>query len=417
MTRHRYGFFFLAATSLCTVPFDLRPLGEGAVRLGFYLLSAALLCALGDLHYRRLMPGAGVPRDGTGRVGALSFLVVLATTGGLCVGLFRHNVLSYVLGDLLRGLIFAVALRFGSRLAGTSGYRDALIVIWKCMVLAESLRFGVFLVVAAGGSFERFGSGSVIPPAFAVAYLTNRMPREPGRERAFVYRIGPWIALANMATSLERSLWLGVAVALVVLVGTRFHPRTVRRVLVAVAPIVLIGLVVCSQTDTMAERAIRARIELTRRWNASSDESYVSRASEVSSSMKAVSEVPFGQMLGGGLGFNYYDPSQGTRVHQIHNTYVSIYVRHGVIGGGAMAATIALGLHAALKRRTASAFLGVEAAVIATVVSATFFYSILGDPIAGILYGAVLSRAKAVATRRHEPEVLPALAIAGRRAS
>lgn len=380
---------------LTLLPFLVRTFGETAIRTTFYLISLGIALSLIAIIRDGVSTGRSASARRITKVDGIALLLAGVSVYGAAVGLYRDNSLSLVAGDLFRGVLLAASVVVGRYLWRAGLEAEALITIWRAVIVAECARLVIFLLLLAGGTYERFGSGSRIGTVLAVGYLLHAIPapsRPAPRRGSLLF---PAIVIFNAATSLERIAWLAIALTVVLLFIARSQfsllIRAARRVLLVLAAL---GIIVLT-TQTPVEVEVQQRVQDTMDVSAlSGDSSFTSRESENSSSVASVQRLPDGPLLGGGHGFVYTDPLQAEPVHQIHNTYVSAFVRHGAIGAsGLLAAGVAIAF-GAIRQLRRDRFHIMAISVLVSFVVALATYSMIGDPIFGVFAGIVWARSQ-----------------------
>lgn len=393
MRRLRLDAVIVVGALLPTLPFVTQPvLGEGGIRATFYLLSGALLASFGALFYGQRVPRVGPSRRGTARANAAGAMVCIATVGALWVGLWRGNPIPSVVGDVFRGVSFGLAIVLGGRLRTSAEVSRAIHVAWTTLVVVECARLVMFTLWLASGTYLRFSSGSNVSLTIAIGILLGYVSVPAGRSPHLLrYTICPWIVGLNAATSLSRSAWLGAVVCVALFGLHRVSLRFLVRAFTALVSAVVVVAAVFATTQLSVEDALVRRFNETLSWDTETDSSFTSRSSENESALEALSELDTGTLLGGGLGFEYFDAAQDLVVHQIHNTYISVFVRHGAVLGVLLFVVLARVLVRSLRgiRRTDLAI--VPVAWLVGLFGAYFLYSVIGDPVLGVFAGIVLS--------------------------
>ena len=378
-------------TLLPSAPFLTSPLGQSAVRGAFYVAAVLLCIALLHLFLLGGVRRSGFSAIGTRRADMAALLVLVASLWALWVGIWRGNDIAFIVGDLFRSAVFALGIIIGGRLRSRQEVLRALEPVWRAVVLIAVTRTSIFLVLLALGGYARFGGGSVVDVVLAVGYLLGRIPRVPVRWPVLMYTVGPTLVVFNNVFSLERSRWIAIVLSATLFLVHSASLRTACRVAVgAVVSFPLIGTVVLF-TDSPVEHAVRGRWAQTIEFDAGADSSYASRAEENEAAGEAFTALPLSGPAGAGYGFTYFLPHRAETVHQIHNTYLSVWLRHGSVAGSLLLSVIGIAVLRSVVRFRGIAIAVVPVAVLVSAATAVVSYSFLGDIVLGVFVGVLAS--------------------------
>jgi hypothetical protein len=360
------------------------------------------------------------------RIDVLAGAFLAAACAALLVGLRNHNPQLYLIGDfgqILQLVAAYAAVRMYSLIAGPEAMRSFLILLglsWGLRAAAELLfpeARGTALIVLDD---ERLYRRTDPLGPLALPFLIGLAMSERRADRASLLAGSTMLVAAQNVLGFTRAhyLALGVAVPFVLLMALAH--REGRGRLASAAPFLGLFLIVAYAVLPPARLAVD---DAWARFEDAFDpqtHSRVHREAENEAVLETIRQEP---VLGQGLGAEYRGVDPFTlapaEVHFIHNDYLALWLRGGVLLAGAW---VALLLYAIWRGITAPSALGaltsagaaagVLGAAVTAIVSGSAFGYVAG-PITALLIVAATWRAApepSTAGERAPAELLPAAA-------
>lgn len=306
---------------------------------------------------------------------------------GQLVGLMRLNSPTFLISDGARLAATAVIIHLMARPTAEPLLRAAIAAAYA-LLLFDLANLSIYTVSIATGGYQRFGGGT-IPGVTLAALLFLRREGSP----LLRHRILFCTQLAVIAFSLTRGMWL--ATTFIILLTVLSQPSTriaARLTLTLFVLVIFIGLALPGLSSLLT-----ARLDAATRFD--TDTSYVGRLNETRDALADLHDLPLGSLIGAGSGATFPLRDQDTVVlveeHHIHNTFASVYYRHGLVGMVLFIPWIGAICYRAARllfRRQTIPFDLQWAAIgtLAITLLSLSVYSIIGDPLALILIGTTL---------------------------
>jgi SAM-dependent methyltransferase len=367
-----------------------------AATIGFALFTVAL----NERRRARAIPWRPSPAD------ALAGAFVVAACVAFVVGLRRDNPQVYLLGDFGQILQLAaayVAVRLYALVAGPVGMRSFLVLLglsWGLRAAAELLfpeARGTALIVLDG---ERLFRRTDPLGPLALPLLLGLTMSERRADRASLLLGSALLVAAQNVLGFTRAhyLALGVAVPFVLLIALAH--REGRGRLGSAAPFLGLTLIVAYAVLTPARVAVDDAWARFEEAFDSQTRSRIHREAENEAVLGAIRKEP---VLGQGLGTEYrgIDPFTlaPTEVHFVHNDYLALWLRGGVLLVGTWVALLTYAVWRGVTApsalgslASAGAAAGVLGAAVTAIVSGSAFGYVAG-PITALMIVAATWRA------------------------
>jgi hypothetical protein len=340
----------------------------------------------------------------------------------LLIGLIRRNTPVFLIGDTYKFSVIPLAYFCTVQTLEARNARKLLlfIVILETAVTMES--FGVYMVRLAAGIYERAPEHGISLLAF-IFFLTSLASGEKlSRRTRNAYSVLLVIIGITAILSRARTLWVQVMLCpLILLLVERKAIKAMIRPAAIALTLLVISLLGFSAVYRNIARELRQRVTETLELTKSSRQltpvlSLDRRVVETKSALSRYAESPnfLNFIVGFGNGAEFYAPSaalgMGSRPgykHHIHNGYVSLFFRMGVVG----LASFLLFAFSALKSMYTSARHNdgempgpmpkvIFVYLVATLVEFLTIYSFIGDIKWGVLLG--IFRSTMPDTVKHE---------------
>ncbi len=282
-----------------------------ALQLYVYFLTLIPLAAAGFLR--------GI------RFGALPVVIVSSALLSAGVGVFSGTSAAYLVSEFARSLVTLMALLLYSVVfQGRDSRAWALKLLWRVEITNQTLFLGADVYFFATQGFTRIGGGSLLIFVLGMARLAGLdVPFALCRREAY---FGLTLTVATVVLSLTRGLWLAyLAAALVILIGARDPRRRVTIILIAtVVGTVLVPIIQSTSFGPVLTRRVQG--------TGASDYSISYRQAENRAVFQELETHPRVFFIGAGGGAELLVDPFGAPIHQIHNTYLAIWFRSGLIG-------------------------------------------------------------------------------------
>ena len=343
----------------------------------------------------------------------------------LLIGLIRRNALVFLIGDTYKFSVIPLAYFCTVQTLEAKDARKLFlfIVILETVVTLES--FGVYMIRLAAGIYERAPEHGISLLAF-IFFLTSLASGEKlSRRRRNAYSVLLVIIGITAILSRARTLWVQVILCplILLLVERKAVKAMIRPAAIALA-LLVISLLGFSAVYRNIARELRQRVAETLELAKSSRQlapvlSLDRRIVETKSALGRYAESPsfLNFIVGFGNGAEFYAPSaalgMGSRPgykHHIHNGYVSLFFRMGVVGLASflLFALSALKSMYVFARHNDEKMPGdypliskvIFVYLVATLVEFLTIYSFIGDIKWGVLLG--IFRSAMPDTVRHE---------------
>lgn len=340
----------------------------------------------------------------------------------LLIGLIRRNALVFLIGDTYKFSVIPLAYFCTVQTLEVRDVRKLFLfmVILETVVTLES--FSVYMVRLAAGIYERAPEHGISLLAF-IFFLTRLASREKlSRRRRNAYSVLLVVIGITAVLSRARTLWVQVMLCplILLLVERRAVKAMIRPATIALA-LLVVSLLGFSAVYRNIAHELRQRVAETLEVMKSTEQltpvlSLDRRVVETKSALGRYAESPkfLNVIVGFGNGAEFYAPSaalgMGSRPgykHHIHNGYVSLFFRMGVVGLASflLFAFSAIRSMYALARHNDGEMPGLISKVIfvylvATLVEFLTIYSFIGDIKWGVLLG--IFRFAMPDTVRHE---------------
>ena len=331
------------------------------------------------------------------------YLLLFVDLAAFLIGLIRHNATVFLIGDTYKFSVIPLAYFCTTQTlkARDAGKLFLFIVILEAAVTLES--FGFYAVKLAMGTYERAPQHAISLLAFIFLMTVLASKDRLSRRRRNIYSAMLVVIGLTAVLSQARTLWVQIFLCPFILMLVERKTAVVRAMFrpAVVALFLLIPLllgvsaiyhnVVRDLGGRIAETATLVKTTL----------SSTSRIVEAKAALSRYTESPkaLNFVVGMGNGAEFYAPdvalgmgsSPGYK-HHIHNGYVSLFFRMGVVG----LIFFFLFASSTLKRTYVVAKLHIRSNVIpavifvyfaATLIELLTIYSFFGDIKWGILFG------------------------------
>ncbi len=355
------------------------------------------------------------------------YLIVLLAVDfmALLIGLIRRNALVFLIGDTYKFSVIPLAYFCTVQTLEARDARELLLfmLVLETAITLES--FSVYMVRLAAGIYERAPEHGISLLAF-IFFMTRLASREKlSRRRRNAYSVLLVVIGITAILSRARTLWVQVVLCplILLLVERRAVKAMIRPAAIALALLVL-SLLGFSAVYRNIGHELRQRVTETLELVRTTQQltpllSVDRRVVETKSALSRYAESPkfLNFTVGFGNGAEFYAPSaalgMGSRPgykHHIHNGYVSLFFRMGVVG---LASFLLFALSALKSMYTSARYSDGETPgeypliskvifvyLVATLVEFLTIYSFIGDIKWGVLLGVF--RSTMPDTVRHE---------------
>lgn len=301
----------------------LRVYGAAVTLLGFVGLMPFLISGKGNLIVLS--------------IGEWAFVIILVLLGAqsLISGVILGNPFSYIMSDAARPIMTAILFVLTLTLCRTRK-REYRILARKCatwLLAADMFRLGLYgFDILARHRFVRHNSGMLMAPWWLATTLV-----ESPTVGALVFLL---LEIVLHVVSGQRTSTLGLGLMIVLIMAS--GPRRVRAL---TAPIIICSICLMLVAGPVQSFFV-PRMEAM--WLAMRARDFVAlnhvsggRLSEILGGWQTIQDgLPMSLLAGGGGGAEILMDLTGRQKHQIHNTYMALCVRFGVVPTVILVATI-----------------------------------------------------------------------------